>query len=87
MVEFICTSSDVAKILQESVQWHLLMKHLERKGIVASLWIEGEETPEVVQMPQLEKITTQFKTCNGDQLTSQHAVTTTSTSHHRSRDV
>lgn len=56
MVDFICTSPRVAKILQDSVQWQLLLKHLERNGIGANVWVDGEEQPIAVQIPELPDI-------------------------------
>lgn len=51
MVDFVCTSSSVAQLLQDSVQWQLLMKHLERNGICANVWVDGEEEPMFIQSP------------------------------------
>ena len=79
MIEFVCMSSGVAEILQESVQWQLLMRHLERKGVVATLWVEGRENPEAVQMPQLEKIKSHLKTCDGSQISPPKTVESAST--------
>ncbi|PSN17578.1 hypothetical protein C7271_17005 [filamentous cyanobacterium CCP5] len=53
MVDFICTSPSVAKTLQNSVQWQLLLKHLERNGIGANVWVDGDDQPISVQIPNL----------------------------------
>lgn len=56
MVDFVCTSPAVAQTLQNSVQWQLLLKHLERNGIGANVWVDGEDQPVSVQIPDLPEI-------------------------------
>ncbi|HEY9736855.1 MAG TPA: hypothetical protein V6D06_11250 [Trichocoleus sp.] len=51
MVEIVCTCPKLAQTLGESVQWKLLMRYLERQGVSASIWVEGEETPAFAQVP------------------------------------
>ena len=51
MVEIVCTCPELAKNLKESVQWKLLALYLERKGVSASIWVEGEEAPAFAQIP------------------------------------
>lgn len=51
MVEIVCTCPRLAQTLGESVQWKLLMLYLERQGVSASIWVEGEETPAFAQAP------------------------------------
>lgn len=56
MVDFVCTSPAVAQTLQNSVQWQLLLKHLERNGIGANVWVDGEDQPVSVQIPDLPEV-------------------------------
>lgn len=51
MVEIVCTCPEVAQVLGQSVQWKLLIKYLERQGVSASIWVEGEEIPTFSQVP------------------------------------
>ncbi|MBD0335469.1 MAG: hypothetical protein ICV62_08270 [Cyanobacteria bacterium Co-bin13] len=51
MVEIVCTCPELARNLKESVQWKLLVLYLERRGVSASIWVEGEEAPAFAQIP------------------------------------
>lgn len=51
MVEIVCTSQEFAKTLKDSVQWQLLIRYLERQGVSASIWVEGEDHPAFAQIP------------------------------------
>jgi hypothetical protein len=55
MVEIVCTCPELAKNLKESVQWKLLALYLERKGVSASIWVEGEEAPAFAQVPSFNR--------------------------------
>ena len=66
MVDFVCVSPNVAEILQDSVQWQLLMKHLERHGICANVWVDGDEQPVFIQSPDIPEAPSYQSTESGE---------------------